>query len=89
MRNRIRSVRVDPSLQETRDLRMYDSDSLAQLFGDDPEGEAREATHGVGHGFKGPDGELWHKDRHTGEPVPMSNDDIKRGFLSGPIVDET
>jgi hypothetical protein len=67
---------------------MYDSEALADTFGADAEAELMDATHGLGAGFRGPDGDIWRKDRKTGEPVPVSPHDLESVYLGGPETDD-
>jgi hypothetical protein len=87
-RARLLSVRIDPSLQETRSLRMYDSQALADSFGDDAQERMMDETHGLGAGFRGPDGDIWRKDRKTGDPVPVSPADLDSVYLGGPETED-
>jgi hypothetical protein len=40
-----------------------------------------EATQGYGVAKPGPDGRFWHKERKSGEILPLSDDEVSRIYL--------
>jgi hypothetical protein len=81
---RMRSVRIDPAAMETRTrVRYYDADPIREVFGDDAKERMEHDTNGLGFAKVGPDGELYHKDRKTGDVVHVSDEDVDRVYLGG------
>jgi hypothetical protein len=81
---------MDASLMETRSLpTYYDSDAVKEQFGEDSRERMLDHTHGYGAGRRGKDGRHYHKDRKSGEWEPMTDAQVEKAYLSGPIVDES
>jgi hypothetical protein len=76
-------------MDTTEKHRYWDHDALDEQFGTDRRERMLDATAGMGPGRRGPDGRHYHQDRHSGDWEPMSNEDVERTYLSGPVVDET
>jgi hypothetical protein len=84
---RIRTVVVDEVALETRTKRnYYDADALATMFPPDAAEQMMDETRGMGPGIRGSDGELYRRDRHSGDVVPMTPEDVREGYLHGPEV---
>lgn len=74
-RDRIRTVRLDTSAVPTRSRANYfDSEALDDAFGEDRVESYWEDTAGHGAIHRGPDGELYHRDR-SGE-VKVASDKV-------------
>lgn len=89
-RARLRSIRVDSSTFEAPPSKAsyYDRESIEDMVGPDAEERLMDATDGLGAGHRAPDGRLMRKDRKTGEDVPISDRDLEKVYLGGPIVGE-
>lgn len=82
---RLRSIRVDTQGWETaeRDGTYYDAEPIRQVFGDDARERMLEETAGLGYARTGPDGELYHRDRHSGDIVPVDERKLDDVYLGG------
>jgi hypothetical protein len=80
------SIRLDPSVTETRTRKAYwDNSALDQTFGEDRVDTYWEETRGHGSLHKGPDGEFYHEDFH-GERQ-RADDKVFADLLSGDETD--
>jgi hypothetical protein len=78
----MRTLSIDYSNFDTRaKANYYDRESLEETFGDTS--EALEATDGLGAGWIGMDGEHYHRDRHTKEPVRTTDKEMDMVYLGG------
>lgn len=81
-RERLLSVRLGPSVTPTRTRRNYfDSDALDATFGPDRVESYWEETRGHGAVHRGPDGELYHRDR-SGQ-VKVATDQVLADITAG------
>lgn len=87
-RERLASVQVSEAGFLTAERHnYYDRDPIREAFGDDAKERMLEETKGLGAGIRGPDGELYRRDRASGDVVPMTDHDVDTVYLNGPEVD--
>ena len=83
-RARLRSIRLDTSVTESRTRRNYfDAEPIHETFGEDAHERMLDETDGFGAAKQGADGRFYHKDRTTGEIEPLSDDVVERVYLGG------
>jgi hypothetical protein len=87
-RQRLASVRVDTSTFEQPQVTgsYYDAEAVADQFGADAEDRMMDATDGMGAARRDKDGRSWHQDRHSHEWQPLTPEQVKATYLSGPEV---
>lgn len=83
-RARLRSIRLDTSVTETRTRRNYfDAEPINEVFGEDAKERMLDETDGLGFAKPGSDGRFYHRDRKTGEVEALTEDQIDRTYLGG------
>lgn len=83
-RDRMRSIELDQGVLETRTRRNYfDVEPIRQTFGEDANERMLDETDGLGFAQQGPDGELYRKDRKSGDVVRVSDGELNRVYLGG------
>ena len=89
-RDRMRTVRLDASVTESRTRRnYYDREAVREVFGPDSREQLLEETRGLGAIQRAADGSEWvNDDPTTGEMRPLERSDLIGGYLRGEVVDE-
>jgi hypothetical protein len=88
-RERLRTVSIDPRAtpvkteMRSQGGRYYDSDAVSRVFGEDSREELLEHTDGLGAAQTGADGNIYHRDRHTGEVQRVSDKTLDDIYLGG------
>ena len=72
-RQRLLSTRVDPTALETRTLRNYYDPESLPWDGDEAYATMMDNTDGIGYAKTGTDGEVYHRNRNTGEVEALDN----------------
>lgn len=83
---RLRSVRLSETVRETvhdRPNSYYDPEPIRQVFGEDARDKMLDATDGLGYAQEDANGDLWHKDRGSGEWEPVTDEQLDRVYLGG------
>lgn len=81
---RMRTVQVSKENFVTAEKKnYYDRASVAATFGEDSEQRMLDDTKGLGYARKGSDGRLYHRDRKSGDVVPVTPKEEDRIYLSG------
>lgn len=82
-RARLLSVRVDKSNFDTaeRDSTYYDRESVSAVFGEDARERMLEETDGLGYAKTDRDDTIYHRDRHSGEAVALTDKQLEDVYL--------
>lgn len=87
-RERIGTVHIDPAATPVKTERRnsegkrYDSDAIRKVFGEDSREELMEHTKGLGAAHSR-GGEVYHRDRHSGEVSRVSEEQVDQVYLGG------
>lgn len=82
--DRMRSVRIDGGVLETRTKRnYYDREPVHGMFGDTAQEQMEKETDGLGYARTASDGQVYHRDRHSGEVVPVTDAQLDHQYLGG------
>lgn len=75
--------RTDARQRDPDKHRYYDPEPVNQVFGEDSHEKMLEDTQGLGFAQEDRNGDLWHKDRHSGEWERVSDEQLDRVYLAG------
>lgn len=82
--DRMRTVQIDKAALETAEKHSYyDSEPVNELFGEDSQLQMEEETRGLGYARTARDGTVYHRDRHSGDVVPVTDQQLDHQYLGG------
>src|SRR5262245_60484517 len=71
---RLRTVQVSEANMETVERHNYfDAEGVREAFGEGSKEQLMDETKGLGFARRGPDGEFYRRDRHSGDVVRVSD----------------